>query len=91
MLDANTITLNNFVNFVASRSGEYDYLNIKGCAFAQFLHSLGYPNAIVGGYTYDLGPDDIGHELPYIILDALQTAPSTFEALHQRLLAAANE
>lgn len=70
--------------FAASRSGPYDYLDLRGCAFAQYLESEGVPFGSVSGMSwYDDGGEE--HDFPRGIREALAGNPETFEALTERL------
>lgn len=73
----------------------YDYSDVAGCAFAQYLHSLGYHAAIVGGHTYWPGLNKDGSEIvgaqriPPAITQALDDCYlNTFGALDELLKAA---
>jgi hypothetical protein len=66
-----------------TQSGRYEYLRTDACAFAQYLHAMGYPDANVGGVMYDLGGKE-HFEFSQRMADALVSS-NTFEALVARL------
>lgn len=86
-----SMLLPSFVLFVREQypSKRYDYMSNHNCAFAQFLHSQGYRDCIVGGNTFCLYDDGMDIQFPrefaYDVLEPSHPTNATFGALSQRL------
>lgn len=66
------------------RDAEYEYDNNTGCAFCQFLSSVGV-NFVVVMDDYWLGDLNTRHNLEREFAEALACEPHTFGALSDRL------
>jgi hypothetical protein len=58
-------TAQQFLDFARTKPAEehYNYGDNDNCAFCQFLHAMGHPNANVGGWGYNLERKEPPH--PY--------------------------
>jgi hypothetical protein len=71
---------------------EYNYDDKYNCAFGQYLQSLGFESASVGGYHWRPSAREESRVFPHpAMVGALATNPYTFGSLSKRLRAAMAE
>jgi len=77
-----------FADWVARQPAEreYDYGDICGCAFHEFLVDAGFPVETVGGDNWK-NQSGVLHRLPEALATALVKKPWTFGGLADRLVA----
>lgn len=90
VVQVKTPTLEDFIEFARTKSGEYDYAEAQSCPFAQYLKSLGYTWVTVCPHTYtiNIGNDYETRSLKEIhrrLNCCLNEVPYTWEALTERL------